>query len=338
MTPWWSPVLVALVCAPGWTADGFRSIQRSWGLTPADPARPGLLKARAAKGESVEVLVRLDTTAQGGLRRCEWSAESRKREVDLPEERFWAVLDALSGGKEWIETDPDLLPTGVFEPQASSLAQGFRCVECQPQLVAATWSPHGGTRLLVGTVAAPRTKVRFAILEGATEEGIASMANQRSLGVENRNPCRDGGGSCSLTLTGAKGERWTLARSSGNAAWRLEEASYPGAAWWNPEWSWDSLRQESPREFALVLRNWLDAELDVIGARLVRPLEPILAAGTSDWNARAIPDLDAGPVVAQLVKSSSPPGPLELCAGRDLRVGIDGFGRRSIRFFPKEGK
>lgn len=330
-------LLAGLLSAPGSTADGFRAIHRSWGLVPADPARPGLSKARAARGESVDVLVRLDTTAQGGLRRCEWSAESRRREVDLPEERFWSVLDALSGGKEWIETDPDLLPAGVFEPPPSSLAQGFRCVDCKPQLVAATWSPHGGTRLLVGAVAAPRPKVRFAILEGASEEGIASMANQRSMGVEARNPCRDGGGSCSLTLTGSKGEKWLLSRASGADSWRLVEASFPGTSWWNPEWSWDSLRQESPREFALVLRNWLDAELDVIGARLIRPLEPVLAAGTSDWNGRAVPDLDVGPVVGQLVKSSYAPGPLELCGGRDLRVSIDGFGRRSIRFL-KDGK
>lgn len=330
-------VLAGLLCAPSAQADGFRAIKRSWGLVPADPARSGLLKARSLKGEGVDILVRLDTTVSGGLRRIEWSAETRKREVDLPEERFWAVLDGLSGGKEWIETDPDLLPEGVFETPAASLAQGFRCVDCKPQMVAATWSPHGGTRLLVGAVSAPRTKARFAILEGATEEGIASMANQRSLGVEGRNPCREGAGSCSFTLTGTKGERWMLSRLSGTEPWRLVEASYPGSAWWNPEWSWDSLRQESPREFALILRNWLDAELDVIGARLIRPLEPVLAAGTSDWTSRAVPELDLAPVVTELVKLSIPPGPLVLCEGRDLRVSIDGFGRRSIRFL-KDGK
>lgn len=332
-----SLVLAGLAAAPSARTEGFPAIRRSWGLTIADPARPGLLKARPLKGESVDVLVRLDTTSSGGLRRTEWSAESRKREVDLPEDRFWAVLDGLSGGKEWIETDPDLLPEGVFEPTSSALAQGFRCVDCTPQLVAATWSPHGGTRLLVGAVAAPRAKARFAILEGATEEGIASMAAQRSLGVEGRNPCREGSGSCSFTLTGAKGERWMLSRLSGSDSWRLLEASYPGSSWWNPEWSWDSLRQESPREFALILRNWLDAELDVIGARLIRPLEPVLAAGTSDWTARAVPELDLAPIVTELARMSIPPGPLVLCDGRDLRVAIDGFGRRTI-LFRKDGK
>jgi len=324
------PLLLALshLAAP----DDFATLRRAWGLAPADVARPGLWKAKPRRGEAAEVLVRVDTTAKGAVLRSEWSAEAGKREVDLPEDRFWSILDGFSGGQEWLETDPDALPAGIFEPPASSLAQGFRCPTCSPVLVAATWSPHGGTRLLVGRSTLPKPPTRFQVQPKVTEEGILSLARQRSLGVEGRNPCKDGSGSCRLDLVGGTGERWRLSRRSGSAPWRLDEASFPASAWWNPDWSWDSLRTDSPREFGLVLKNWLDAELDVVGARLIRPLEPILSSGAAEWNARAVPDLAIGPAVERLVPLASPPASLTLCEGKRLRVSIDAFGRRTVAF------
>lgn len=324
------PLLLALsnLASP----DDFATLRRTWGLVPADAARPGLWKAKSRRGETAEVLVRVDTTAKGVVVRSEWSAETAKREVDLPEDGFWSILDGFSGGQEWLETDPDALPSGVFEPPTSALAQGFRCPTCNPVLVAATWSPHGGTRLLVGRSTAPKPATRFQIQAKVTEEGILSLARQRSLGVEGRNPCKDGGGTCQLDLVGGAGERWRLSRRSGTASWRLDAASFPGSAWWNPEWSWDSLRIESPREFRLVLKNWLDAELDVVGARLIRPLEPILSSGAAEWNARALTDLAIAPTLDRLAPLASPPASLTLCEGKRLRVSIDAFGRRTIAF------
>ena len=76
--------------------------------------------------------------------------------------------------------------------------------------------------------------------------------------------------------------------------------------------------------------RWLDAELDVIGARLVRPLEPVLSASTSDWNARRIPGLNVAPAVDRLSAFPSAPSSVVLSDSAGLRVSVDGFGRRTI--------
>ena len=320
-------LLVASLVA---SSDNLSKLRKSWNLVPADPSRPGLMLARGLHSGGIDLLARVDTTAAGELLRCEWSAESGKREVDLPDDKFWSILDGFSSGKEWVETDPDALPDGVFEPPKSKLAQGFRCPACTPALVATTWSPFGATRLLVARALTPKAPPRLDVSPGVTEEGILSLARQRGFGVDGRNPCREGAGSCSLGLTGLAGEYWRFGRSSGSSSWVLERAGFSGSPWWNPDWSWDSLRTESPREFQLVLRNWLDAELDVIGAKLVRPLEPILSAGTADWNARTLNDLNLAPTLAKLVPLSSAPSSVILCEGKSLRVSIDAFGRRSL--------
>lgn len=323
-------LLVAAIAAAG--PQDARALRKIWGLKPADPGRPGLWKARSAPEEApVSVLVRLDTAADGTWSNCEWSAESGRRETDLPEARFWSILDGLSGDQEWVETDPDALPAGVFGTPNHRLAQGFRCPSCRPVLVAATWSPHGGTRLLVArTATAAPLPIRLDVSSSVREDGLFSLARQQGFATRSVNPCREGGGTCELELAGKAGESWVLGRADGQSPWRLRRASFPGSAWWNPEWDWDSLRLESPREFRLMLRNWLDAELDVIGARLVRPLESILAATTSDWNARRIPGLDAGPAVERLSALPSAPSAVVLSDARGLRVSVDGFGRRTI--------
>ena len=217
----------------------FAQLRKTWGLQIADPARPGLWKARGRDSDP-RVLVRVDTTAAGDILRSEWSAEKGVQEVDLPDDRFWVILDGFAQGREWIETDPDALPAKVFLTPVTELAQGFRCTACRPSLVAATWSPHGGTRLLVGRSTAPQGTPRLALSETVSEEGILSLVSQQGLSIETKNPCREGKGFCALDLAGPKGERWRLSRRDGSSPWRLAEATFPGNAWWNPEWDWDS--------------------------------------------------------------------------------------------------
>ena len=316
-----------LVASP---ASEFSALSKVWGLRPADPARPGLWKA-AGKASEPALLARIDTSVRGEVIRSEWSAEKGQQEVDLPEERFWSILDGFSQGEEWVETDPDALSDVSLGPPASSLAQGFRCAKCRPPLVAATWSPHGGTRLLVSRSGATARKPRLQVSESVTESGILSAARQRGLEVSSSNPCREGSGSCAIDLTGGKGERWSFARSSPSSPWRFVEASFPGSAWWNPEWDWDSLRIESPREFRLMLSNWLDAEVDVDGAKLLRPIESILDISVAEWNARALEGLSTKAAVERLAKSPSAPSAIVLCETPSFRLSVDMFGRRVLQ-------
>lgn len=320
-------LLVGLTASP---RGEFSSLARTWGLRPADPARPGLWKAAGKTGEPT-LLARIDTNGQGEVLRSEWSAENAQREVDLPEARFWSILDGFSQGEEWVETDPDALGDISFGPPAASLAQGFRCARCKPPLVAATWSPHGGTRLLVSRNGATARKPRLQVSKSVTESGILSAARQRGLEVLATNPCREGSGNCALELTGGKGESWSFARSGPSGPWRLVEASFPGPPWWNPEWDWDSLRIESPREFRLMLANWLDAEVDVDGARLLRPIEPILDISVAEWSARALEGLSTAAAVQKLAASPSAPSAIMLCETPSFRLSIDMFGRRRLQ-------
>lgn len=311
-------------------ASGFSALAKVWGLRPADPARPGLWKA-AGKASEPSLLARIDTNSRGEVIRSEWSAEEGVQEVDLPEGRFWSILDGFSQGEEWVETDPDALGGVSFGPPAASLAQGFRCAKCKPPLAAATWSPHGGTRLLVSRSATTARKPRLQVSESVAESGILSAARQRGLEVAATNPCREGVGNCALELAGSKGERWSFSRSGPADPWRLVEASFPGAPWWNPEWDWDSLRIESPREFRLMLSNWLDAEVDVGGAKLLRPIESILDVSVAEWNARALEGLSTKAAVERLAKSPSAPSAIVLCETPSFRLSVDMFGRRVLK-------
>lgn len=321
-----APLLAALAIS----AQGeFAQLRKTWALQPADPARPGLWRAGARTGEP-SLLLRVDTSASGEILHWEWSAEAGARETDIPEETFWSILDGLSRGHEWVETDPDALPSKRFRVPTAQLAQGFRCRSCSPALVAATWSPHGGTRLLISRSDAPRRAPSIDVTESVTEEGIRSLVRQRGLSLESSNPCKDGNGTCHLEVGGGKGERWSFDRSGSTQPWHLAEATFPGSPWWNPEWDWDSLRIESPREFRLILKNWLDAEIDVDGARLLRPIEPILSASVSDWTSRAIPGLDPTPAVDRLAKASSPPLAIVVCETPAFRLSVDTFGRRKL--------
>ncbi|MCB9495558.1 MAG: hypothetical protein H6686_01545 [Fibrobacteria bacterium] len=307
------------------------SIARAWKLTPADPARPGLFRAPATPtDEGAEILVRLDTARDGSLQSCEWSAEKDLRQTDLPETRFWSILDGLAGSGTWTEIDPDALPGKLFTPPRTSLAQGFRCDQCPAPLVAATWSPHGGTRLLVARAVPKSLPTRIGVDPNVTEDGILSMARQQKLSVEARNPCKNGKGLCSFELAGSRGERWSFTRPTANAPWSLASAGYPGEAWWNPAWDWDSLRIESPREFRHLLKTWLDAELDVVGSRLIRPIEPILTATTGDWTSRRLSGLELDRTLDTLVALPNPPSVLQLTPGPAHRVRIDALGRRTL--------
>ena len=112
---------------------------------------------------------------------------------------------------------------------------------------------------------------------------------------------------------------------------RTKEASFIANAWWNPEWDWDSLRIESPREFRLMLANWLDAEVDVDGARLLRPIEPILDISVAEWSARALEGLSTAAAVQKLAASPSAPSAIMLCETPSFRLSIDMFGRRRLQ-------
>lgn len=324
-----SPLALLVAAAIAAPQSEFAQLRRVWNLQPADPARPGLWRAKTKPGEPA-TFVRVDTGKRGELLRSEWSAESGTRDVDLPEETFWAILDGFSAGKDWIETDPDALGDTPFSVPRQQLAQGFRCSGCRDGLVAATWSPYGGTRLLVARSNKVRHPAKLALSPAVTESGIRSLASQQGLSIDAPNPCRDGGQSCSLELVGSRGERWRFARPSQNAPWRLLDASFTGNAWWNPDWDWDSLRIEAPREFRLVLKNWLDAEVDVDGARLLRPIESILEASVSDWTSRSLAGLDVAPVVDRISGMSSPPSALVLCETPSFRLSVDVFGRRKL--------
>lgn len=313
----------------------FASFRKTWGLQAADAARPGLWKAKG-KPSDAALLVRVDTGKTGEILHWEWSAELGAREIDIPEDRFWSILDGLSLGEEWVETDPDALQAKALRAPAKELAQGFRCPNCRPGIVAATWKPQGGTRLLVARSQAPARAPRVQLSESVTEEGIQSLARQKGLEIDSRNPCKDGNGSCSMELVGAKGERWALSRAGSAQPWKLLEASFPGPPWWNPEWDWDSLRIQSPREFRLILKNWLDAEIDVDGARLLRPIEPILATSVAEWNSRAVPGLDPGPAVERLVSLPSAPSALVVCTTPQFRLSVDMFGRRKLELLQEK--
>lgn len=320
-------VLIAALAASA--TSEFAQTRKAWSLQPADHARPGLWRARGG-ANGATLLVRIDTTAVGEIVRWEWSAEIGPRETDLPEDAFWSILDGIAQGREWIETDPDALPSKSFTAPTAQLAQGFRCPSCRPPLVAATWSPHGGTRLLISRSESSRRAPTIDVAEFVTEDGIRSLLRQQGLSLESSNPCKGGDEACTLEAGGARGEHWVFSRDAKSRGWHLAEATFPGPPWWNPEWDWDSLRIESPREFRLMLKNWLDAEIDVDGARLLRPIESILGASVSDWTSRSVRGLDPGPAIDRLAKASTPPSAIVICETPEFRLSVDTFGRRRL--------
>lgn len=327
-------LLAGTAFAGGWpaTMDGFR---HEWGLTPARSPRLGVWDCRRLSDGTLRVLAFADSSSGRSLRSVDWWAESGARDVDLPDETFWAVLDGLSDGKEWTESDPEALDDAFRSGLEGPAAQGFLCRSCSLRLEAATWVSHGSTRLRVSRIAgASRHAAAAGLSRGLTDAGIRSLAGQRGLGVVSANPCREGGGDCVLELSGPKGQRWIFRRSGGDSSWNTMEASWPGGPWWSPEWSWDSLRVESRRDFADLLEQWIGADADVAARNLLAPVEPALSFPVSAWFDRSLPGLRLHALADSLSRLPSPPPTLETARMPGLRAGIDGFGRRTFRVGP----
>ena len=290
----------------------------------------GLLSSDTAR-----VLVRPAPQSGGDIQSMEWWAERGARDRDLPDDAFWSILDGLSGNDEWTESDPDALPADFVKGMEKDAAQGFLCRTCDPQLVAATWVSHGTTRLRTARVkTSARGEGAPGLAAGITEAGLRSMAGQQGLGVASANPCRRGGGSCTLELSGPKGQRWVFNRKSGDAPWTSVEASIQAGPWWSPEWNWDSLRIENRREFANTLVEWLSADADVAARNLLGPIEPVLSFPVSTWITRTLPGLRFAALGDSLSRLAVPPSNLEFVRTPTLHATIDAFGRRTIRVGP----
>jgi hypothetical protein len=282
--------------------------------------------------DSANVLVRPDSQPGGDVQALEWWAERGARDRDLPDDVFWNILDGLSANKEWTESDPDALPADFAKGMEKTPAQGFLCRACEPQLVAATWVSHGTTRLRTARLkSASRPSGAPGLAAGITEDGLRSLAGQKGLGIASANPCRKGSGSCTLELSGPKGQKWVFKRASGDAPWSSVEATLQAGPWWSSEWNWDSLRIESRKEFANTLAEWLSADADVAARNLLGPIEPVLSFPVSAWFTRTLPGLRFPALGDSLSKLAAPPSNLELVRTPTLSAAIDAFGRRTIR-------
>lgn len=316
--------------AAGWpeNMDGFR---RLWRLVPVESPRRGAWESGVLSTDSARVLVRADTVVGGAVRAMDWWAERGPRDVDLPDDAFWDVLDGLSGGLEWTEADPDGLPSGLVDSMEGPAAQGFLCSACDPLLEAATWVDHGSTHLHVARAAkVPAAAFEPGLAAAITGDGIRSLARQKGMGVVLANPCRQGGGDCVLKLSGPKGQEWVFWRASATAPWTSLEASMQAGAWWSPEWNWDSLRIADRREFSGLLMEWLSADADVAARNLLSPVEPVLTFPVSSWFSRRLPGLRFQALADSLSRLSSPPSTVELVRTPRLWATIDAFGRRTI--------
>lgn len=329
-------ILVQTVpAASGWPAS-MDALRRRWDLRAVGAPRPGTWYSAALGKGLQKVLVRADSAKDGSVRSLSWWGEAGPRETDLPEDAFWSVLDGLSGNEEWTETDPDALPAAFLKGMEGTAAQGFVCHTCQPNLAAATWVSHGSTRLRVGVLGAvPHARVAEpGLAKGITTEGLRSLARQRGLDVASSNPCKSGGGDCVLELSAAKGQRWVFRRASAGAPWDRMEATWQGGPWWSPEWSWDSLRRDNPREFGELLAAWISADADLAARNLLGPVEPVLSFPLSSWLTRALPGMDFKRLADSLSKLDSPAAGFEFVRGSKLKASVDPMGRRRLEILP----
>lgn len=325
----------AVWAATGWPAN-MDALRRRWVLQPIGAPRTGVWVSAALGKGTQRVLVRADSAKDGTVRSLSWWGEAGVRETDLPEEAFWGILDGLSGNEEWTETDPDALPATFLKGMEATAAQGFLCHTCAPNLAAATWVSHGTTRLRIGAMGeVPHAKVNEpGLAKGVTTEGLRSLARQRGLEVGAANPCKTGGGDCVLELSASKGQRWVFRRSSGSASWDRLEATWQGGPWWSPEWSWDSLRSDNPREFADLLGAWISADADLTARNLLGPIEPVLSFPLSAWLTRTLPGMDFKRLSDSLSKLSAPAPGFEFVRGPRLKASVDPMGRRRLEIVP----
>jgi len=317
--------------AGGWpaTMDGFR---HDWRMSPVSSARRGTWETSFLSSDTARILARPDSLRGGALQGVDWWAERSGREMDLPDDVFWKILDGLSAGAEWTEADPDALPPDFLATMPDKPAQGFLCRSCTPPLAAATWVSDGSTRLRTGRIAGPKgAPPPPGLASGITEKGLRSLASDRGLGLESTAPCDGGKGDCTVELSGPKGQRWIFRRTSGKAPWSSVEGTLQDGPWWSPQWNWDSLRIANRHEFANTLSEWLGADADVSARNLLGPIEPVLDFPVSAWLARTLPGMHFGALGDSLSRLDVPPSNLELVRAPTLRASIDAFGRRIIR-------
>ncbi len=320
----------AFAASPGWPART-ELLRKAWGLQLADPARPGLWESRKLSSGSERILASIDSFKDGRVQSVEWTAESGVHAKDIDDKEFWAILDGTSLEAEWTETDPDGLPKPFLRTLDVSPSQGFLCRSCKPRLVAATFTRHKATGLRIGLLAESFADLVVGLAPGITEDGLRSLAGQRKLTVDVANPCLDKNGICSMELSGEAGQKWIFRRRDGKAPWTRLEASYQAGIWWSPDWDWDSLRIQSPREFKTVIGEWIGSEADVVGSKLLGPIEPVLAFTVSSWKSRDLPGLRVKQVSDSIAKLDAPPRHLRLAHTRELEFEIDSFGRRIVK-------
>jgi len=311
----------------GWPSN-MAALRKGWNLVPADAARRGLWECRKLSKGSDRVLVRADSAKDGSVRSLEWSAESGVKQTDLPDDVFWSILDGASQNAEWTEADPDGLPGSFLRTMEEPASQGFLCRTCKPRLVAATFARHGATGLRIAKMTESVPTISVGLSPGITEDGLRSLAGQRKLSVDVANPCKDKGGVCTMELGGSAGQKWIFTRVDGESPWTGLEASYQAGAWWSPEWDWDSLRIQSPREFGTVVGAWIGSQADMLAQNLFAPVEPVLAFSVSSWKNRELPGMRVQAVSDSIAKLPRPPASLSLARSDRLVVGIDEFGRR----------
>jgi len=330
------PFLAALAAgtfAGGWpaTMDGFR---HDWSLSPVSSSRRGTWEIGRLSADTARILVRPDSLRGGALEGVDWWAERSGRELDLPDGVFWNILDGLSAGAEWTESDPDALPPEFLATMPGKPAQGFLCRSCDPPLAAATWVSSGSTRLRTGRTAMPKGPTLPGLASGITEKGLESLANDLGLELESNTPCHRGTGACALRFSGPKGQRWVFRRASGDSPWSSVEATLQAGPWWSPQWNWDSLRIANRHEFANTLSEWLGADADVSARNLLGPIEPVLNFPVSAWIRRGLPGLRFEALGDSLSHFDTPPSNLVLVRMPTLEASIDAFGRRVIRVGP----
>jgi hypothetical protein len=313
----------------GWQPN-MEDLRKTWGLGPADPARPDLWECRKLSKGPQRLLMRADSSKDGTVKSVEWLAETGVQARDIDDESFWSILDATSGDAEWTEADPDGLPKSFLKTLDVPASQGFLCRSCKPRLVAATLPRHGATALRIAKLTEPAAPVSIGLVAGITDDGLRSLAAQQKLSIDVANPCLDKSGICTMEMSGEGGRKWTFRRRDGHSPWSRLEASYQAGAWWSSEWDWDSLRIQSPREFKSVVGDWIGSEADVVGAKLVRPVESVLGFSFSHWKAREIPGLRVRQVSDSVAKLSAPPSSLVLAHTDRLVFEIDAFGRRIV--------
>lgn len=326
-------LLAALLCAGALQAAPWPRTthevanDRALDLSPADEARPGLLVSATLSPAGTRVLCRAETGRDGHVVALDWSAESGAREVDLPDDAFWAILDHYAEGGEWLERAPSSLTAAQRALFPAGAAQAFALAN--GRLLAATNAPSGATRLRVafmGTRTAEHRPVFTLLPFKAFDLPGAALVS--------RIPCRSKGGACEERWRGKNGADWTLRRTHPDSSWQSLRYVAHEAPWWDG-FDWDSLRRETPqRDFRLLLTNWIGTQGDLLIAQLLEEAQPLFAFGVEDWRRRRLAGLDPARLADSLTGLPSPPARLIIYRSQTGRqhaeVGFDLDGRRWV--------